>query len=92
MLLVDQVSSFSVDIVHKSSFRMVAASARRADLLHPSSICPVVLFHPGLSAHLNRVPGTAERGRVAEVEVVQLVYAHAVKQGGGKDVNAFGDF
>jgi hypothetical protein len=61
-------------------------------MLHPSSFCPVVLFHPGLSAHLNRVLGAAERGRVAEVEVVQLVYAHPVKQGSGKDVNPFGNF
>ena len=67
---------------------MVATSARRVDMKHLSLFCLVALFHPGLSAHLNRVSGTADRRRVAEVKVVQLVYAHAVKQGGGKDVDA----
>ena len=49
-------------------------------------------LQPGLSTHLNRIPGATDRRRVAEVEVVQIVDAHAVKEGGGKDINPFGDF
>ena len=70
---------------------MVATSASRADMLHPSSFLPVALFHPGPSAHLNRVPGTTHRRSVAEVEVVQLVDTHAMKQGSGNNVNPLGD-
>ena len=51
-----------------------------------------VLFDPGLCAHLHRIPGATDGRRVAEVEVVQLVDAQAVKEGGGKDINPFGDF
>ena len=47
---------------------------------------------PGLRTHLHRVPGTAYRGRVAEIQGVQVIDAHAVKQGCGKDIHPFGDF
>src|SRR5579885_2802616 len=49
-------------------------------------------FHPGLSAHLYRVPGTTHRRRIAQVEGIQVVDAHAMKEGRGEDINAFGDF
>lgn len=61
-------------------------------MLRLSSLPMLALFHPDLSTHLHRIPGTTHGGCVAEVEVIQLVDAHAVKQGGGKDINPFGDF
>src|SRR6266699_449789 len=58
-----------------------------------TSLCSLAaLFDPGLGTHLHRIPGTTHGGRVAEVKVIQLVDAYAVKQGGGKDINPFGDF
>src|SRR6266566_4119874 len=57
-----------------------------------SSLPTLALFDPGLGTHLHRVPWATHRRRVAEVEVVQVVDAHAVKEGSGKDINPFGDF
>ena len=48
-------------------------------------------FHPGLSAHLNRVPGTAQRRSIAEIEIIQPLDSHVVEQGGGKDVDPLRD-
>jgi len=47
---------------------------------------------PRLGTRLDGVPGTTHGRRVAEVEGIQVVDGHAMKQGGGKDIRAFGDF
>lgn len=50
------------------------------------------LDDPGLSTHLNRVPGATEGGSVAEIEVIQLINFHPMKQCSGKDVNSLSNF
>src|SRR6266699_978521 len=52
----------------------------------------VVLFDPGLCAHLYRVPGTTQGRRVAKIERIQVVNTHAMKQGRGKNVDPLGHF
>jgi SAM-dependent methyltransferase len=47
---------------------------------------------PGLSRCLNRVPGTAEGWRVAQIEVIDLFHGHAVVNGRGDDIEALGHF
>jgi hypothetical protein len=47
---------------------------------------------PSLSTHLDGVPGAAQRRGVGQVEVADGVGGHAVEDGGGGDVDAFGDF
>jgi pimeloyl-ACP methyl ester carboxylesterase len=47
---------------------------------------------PGLGGELDGVPGAAERWGIRQVEVVDLVDGEAVLDGGGEDVDAFGDF
>ena len=48
--------------------------------------------YPGLGTHLHRVPVTTHGRRVGEIQGIQAVDAHVVKQGRGKDINVFGDF
>ncbi len=45
---------------------------------------------PGLRRDLDGVPGTAERGRVAQVDIVDTIDGHAKKQRRGIDVDALG--
>ncbi|SRR6266567_1925132 len=52
----------------------------------------VVLFDPGLCAHLHRIPGTTHGRCVAENEGIQVINAHTMKHGGGKNINPFGRF
>src|SRR5260370_30755288 len=75
----------------RNEVRIVATSANRTDMMRLWSLPILALFDPGLGTRLHRVPGTADWRSVAKVKFVQVVYAHAVKQGGAKDVNAFGD-
>ena len=44
-----------------------------------------------LGGHLDGVPGRAERWGVGQVEVVEGVDGHVVVDGGGGDVDPFGD-
>src|SRR5260221_781787 len=76
----------------RNEVRIVATSANRTDMMRLWSLPILALFDPGLGTRLHRVPGTADWRCVAKVKFVQVVYAHALKQGGGKNVNAFGDF
>src|ERR1035438_3042111 len=46
---------------------------------------------PGVGAHLDGVPGAAEGWGVGQVEVAEAVDGHGVEDGGGGDVDAFGD-
>ena len=46
---------------------------------------------PGLSAHLDCLPGASERWRVGQVEVADGLDGHLVEDGGCGDVDAFGD-
>ncbi len=52
----------------------------------------LLVFDPGLGAHLHWVPGTTHGRRVGEIEGIQVIDAHVVKQGSSKDINPFGDF
>jgi hypothetical protein len=49
------------------------------------------LAGPGLGGQLDGVPGTPERGRVAQVQIGQGLDGHVVEQSAGGDVDAFGD-
>src|SRR3989441_8117490 len=69
----------------RNEVRIVATSANRTDIMRLWSLPILALFDPGLSTHLHRVPWATHGRRVAEVEVGQVVDAHAMKQGGGKD-------
>ena len=57
-----------------------------------SSLSLMVVFHPGLGAHLHWVPGTTHGRGVAEIEGIQIIDEHVVKQGSSKNINPFGDF
>src|SRR6202020_2576087 len=46
---------------------------------------------PGLGAHLDGVPGAAERRGGGQVEGAEAVDGHGVVDGGGGDVDALGD-
>src|SRR6266851_8262935 len=46
---------------------------------------------PVLRDDLYRIPWTAKRGRVTQVEIVDAVYGHAVEERRGVDVDALGD-
>src|SRR6266567_5565360 len=48
--------------------------------------------YPRLGTHLDGVPGTTHRGSVTQIEAIQVVDAHPMKEGSGEDINAFGDF
>ena len=56
----------------------------------PLSIARSVRSHPGLGTHLHRVPRTAERRCVGEVEFAHGVDGHLVEDGGGRNVDALG--
>lgn len=49
-------------------------------------------LRPALRTHLNGIPGAAQRRRIAQVQVVQHLDAHAVEDSRGKNVDPFGDF
>ena len=62
--------------VFPASFRsftipQLCSGERRGSYHNEEEALPQRL-HPGLSAHLNRVPGTAQRWGIAEIEIVQL--------------------
>jgi len=50
-----------------------------------------VLCNPCLSSGLEGVPGGAEGWGVGEVEVGESLDGHVVEDGGGGDVDSFGD-
>lgn len=45
---------------------------------------------PGLGRHLHRVPPTAERRRIAQVEIIDRFDIHLVEKGRGAHVNLLG--
>ena len=44
-----------------------------------------------MGTHLDGVPGAAKRWRIGQVEVAEPIDGHGVEDGGGRDVEAFGD-
>ncbi len=50
------------------------------------------MFDPDLGAHLHRIPGTTHRRGIAEIEGIQIIDEHIVKQGSSKNINPFGNF
>src|SRR5579859_2322343 len=51
-----------------------------------------VVFDPGLRGHLDGIPGTAKRRGIGQIEIVEFLDPHPMKEGCGKDVDAFGHF
>ena len=49
-----------------------------------------MLAGPGLGGDLDGVPGGSEGRGVGEVELAEVLDAHAVEQGGGEGVDALG--
>ena len=77
-------------VVRKASGPALNSWRGRSDPAEGTSLGgELVLSHPGLGRHLDRVPGRPKRRAVGKVELVHVVDGHVVEDGGGEDVDAF---
>jgi hypothetical protein len=73
--------------------RSGAPAAHDVSLRSTNNVTSVSLrSDPRLGTRLHRVPGTTHGRSIAEVEGIQVVDGHVVKQGRCKDIDPLSDF
>src|ERR1700730_1618361 len=81
--------SFQTPFLRKEVFIPVIAKKKKGT---SSRMCPLPVVDPGLCAYLHRVPGTAQRWGITEIQVTECFNGHLVEERRREDIDAFGDF